>query len=251
LATGRQRLGPSHLTDQDLKDIGVLLGHRRKILAAVAELPKKSPSASKTFPPLVEARDRHTTEPPQPAPAAPPPTDAMGERRHVAVMFCDLVDSKGIAAKLDPEEWRDLVGAYIDAASAAVVEMGGKVAKKLGDPNQPWVAVVARTAPWRQTMIKAKTVLAFVIALSAVAARAADDRSILTYHSAPNRSGDFIVPALTVQRARGTHLDSGFQARLSGALYAQPLYWRAAGSRISLPGGSAHRRAHSAQGHRR
>jgi class 3 adenylate cyclase len=44
-----------------------------------------------------------------------------------------LVDSTGIAAKLDAEEWRDLVGAYIDAASAAVVEMGGKVAKKLGD----------------------------------------------------------------------------------------------------------------------
>jgi SAM domain (Sterile alpha motif)/Adenylate and Guanylate cyclase catalytic domain len=122
-----------HLTDQDLKDIGVLLGHRRKILAAVAELPGKSQSASRPFPPLVEARDRHTTEPPQPAPVAPPPTEAMGERRHVTVMFCDLVDSTGIAGKLDAEEWRDLVGAYIDAASAAVVEMGGKVAKKLGD----------------------------------------------------------------------------------------------------------------------
>jgi hypothetical protein len=116
-----------HLTDQDLKDIGVLLGHRRKILAAVPELPGKSPSASKPFPPLAEARDRHTTEPPQPAPVAPPPTEAIGERRHVTVMFCDLVDSTGIAAKLDAEEWRDLVGAYIDAASAAVVEMGGKV----------------------------------------------------------------------------------------------------------------------------
>ena len=48
-------------------------------------------------------------------------------------MFCDLVDSTRIAAKLDAEEWRDLVGAYLDAASAAVTEMGGKVAKKLGD----------------------------------------------------------------------------------------------------------------------
>jgi SAM domain (Sterile alpha motif) len=82
-----------HLTDQDLKDIGVLLGHRRKILAAVAELPGKSPSASKPFPPLVAARDRHATESSQPAPVAPPPTEAMGERRHVTVMFCDLVDS--------------------------------------------------------------------------------------------------------------------------------------------------------------
>ena len=59
--------------------------------------------------------------------------EAAGERRHVTVMFCDLVDSTGIAAKLDAEEWRDLVGAYLDAASAAVTEMGGKVAKKLGD----------------------------------------------------------------------------------------------------------------------
>jgi hypothetical protein len=48
-------------------------------------------------------------------------------------MFCDLVDSTGIAARLDAEEWRDLVGAYLGAASAAVAEMGGKVAKKLGD----------------------------------------------------------------------------------------------------------------------
>jgi class 3 adenylate cyclase len=40
-------------------------------------------------------------------------------------MFCDLVDSTRIAARLDAEEWRDLVGVYLDAASAAVTEMGG------------------------------------------------------------------------------------------------------------------------------
>ena len=48
-------------------------------------------------------------------------------------MFCDLVGSTAISAQLDAEEWRDLVGSYLDAASAAVVEMGGHVAKKLGD----------------------------------------------------------------------------------------------------------------------
>ena len=48
-------------------------------------------------------------------------------------MFCDLVGSTAISAQLDAEEWRDLVGAYLDAASAAVAEMGGHVAKKLGD----------------------------------------------------------------------------------------------------------------------
>ena len=48
-------------------------------------------------------------------------------------MFCDLVGSTGIAAKLDAEEWRDLVGGYLGAAAVAVTEMGGHVAKKLGD----------------------------------------------------------------------------------------------------------------------
>jgi class 3 adenylate cyclase len=48
-------------------------------------------------------------------------------------MFCDLVGSTAISAKLDAEDWRDLVGAYLDAASVVVAEMGGHVAKKLGD----------------------------------------------------------------------------------------------------------------------
>jgi class 3 adenylate cyclase len=116
-----------HLSDQDLKDIGVLLGHRRIMLAAIASLndmPAVAESAQVAVPllrPVVVAN-------PPPAGAEP-----VGERRHVTVMFCDLVDSTGIAAKLDAEEWRDLVGAYLDASSAAVSEMGGKVAKKLGD----------------------------------------------------------------------------------------------------------------------
>jgi class 3 adenylate cyclase len=48
-------------------------------------------------------------------------------------MFCDLVGSTSISAALDAEEWGDLVGAYLNAASGAVTEMGGHVAKKLGD----------------------------------------------------------------------------------------------------------------------
>ena len=49
------------------------------------------------------------------------------------MLFCDLVGSTSISARLDAEEWRDFVSAYLDAASAAVTEMGGYVAKKLGD----------------------------------------------------------------------------------------------------------------------
>lgn len=48
-------------------------------------------------------------------------------------MFCDLVDSTGITAKLVAGEWCDLVGAYVGAASSAITEIGGKVAKRLGD----------------------------------------------------------------------------------------------------------------------
>ena len=48
-------------------------------------------------------------------------------------MFCDLVGSTGLAASLDVEDWRVLLSAYLDAASAAVSQMGGRVAKTLGD----------------------------------------------------------------------------------------------------------------------
>jgi class 3 adenylate cyclase/predicted ATPase len=114
------------LTNDDLKDIGVVsLGHRKKLLEAIADL-RSAPAAAPALPVM----------PPIPATVAPPisaPVEAAGERRHLTVMFCDLAGSTGISAQLDAEEWRDLVGAYIDAASAAVVEMGGHVAKKLGD----------------------------------------------------------------------------------------------------------------------
>jgi class 3 adenylate cyclase len=48
-------------------------------------------------------------------------------------MFCDLVGSTGLAAKLDPEDWRNLVNTYLDEASKAVAALGGHVLKKLGD----------------------------------------------------------------------------------------------------------------------
>src|SRR5277367_5372629 len=102
------------LTDADLKEIGVAsLGHRRKLLAAAAALTAKPPAP-------------HPTPP-------PPPPDQDAERRPITVMFCDLVGSTSLAAKLDPEDWRNLVGGYLDAASAAVTSLGGHVLKKLGD----------------------------------------------------------------------------------------------------------------------
>ena len=120
------------LTDQDLEKIGITsLGHRRKLLRAIAELVSASAAAPALPAPPPVARA------PLPATVGAPPTsatvEAAAERRYLTVMFCDLVGSTGISAQLDAEEWRDLVGDYLDAASAAVTEMGGHVAKKLGD----------------------------------------------------------------------------------------------------------------------
>ena len=56
-----------------------------------------------------------------------------GERRHLTVLFCDLVGSTEIAAQLDPEEWRDMVAAYHRAVAEAITRFGGYVAKYLGD----------------------------------------------------------------------------------------------------------------------
>jgi hypothetical protein len=118
------------LTDQDLKDLGVVLGDRRKMLRAIAELgsaPASPPAPAQ--PPVT----------PAPLAAAPPrpsvPVESAAERRHLTVMFCDLVGSTAISAQLDAEEWRDLVGAYLDAASTAVVEMGGHVESRR--PHRP------------------------------------------------------------------------------------------------------------------
>jgi len=115
------------LTHENLKELGVTaLGHRVKLLDAIAAL--RTDASIKA--PLI------ATEPARPTAATATVAsiaEAFGERRHVTVMFCDLVGSTSISAGLDAEVWRDLVGSYLDAASAAVTEMGGHVAKKLGD----------------------------------------------------------------------------------------------------------------------
>jgi class 3 adenylate cyclase/predicted ATPase len=68
--------------------------------------------------------------------AATPPLqslEAAGERRHLTVLFCDLVGSTAIAARLDPEQWRETVAGYHRAAAAAITRFEGHVAKYLGD----------------------------------------------------------------------------------------------------------------------
>jgi class 3 adenylate cyclase len=104
------------LSAEDLKDLGVVLGgHRRRLLDAIAALGATATAASATAAP----RDL-------PAPAA-------AERRQLTVMFCDLVGSTALSARLDPEDLREIIAAYHRAVAEVVAEFDGFVAKYMGD----------------------------------------------------------------------------------------------------------------------
>ena len=111
------------LTVDDLKDLGVtVVGHRRKIMSAIEELNAASVTRADAIkPPQTHASPSFGT------------SSDRAERRPITVMFCDLVGSTSMAAKLDAEDWRALVNTYLDEASAAVTGFGGHVLKKLGD----------------------------------------------------------------------------------------------------------------------
>jgi outer membrane protein assembly factor BamB len=68
-----------------------------------------------------------------------------------------------------------------------------------------------------------------LVSLLTVTAAAAQEATVVGYHNTPDRSGRYVMPGLTAERARGIHLDTGFQSDISGHVYAQPIYWRAAG----------------------
>ncbi len=107
------------LTADDLKDVGIAaVGDRRRLLDAIAALAAAKPADAPPF--------AHKSVPPK-------SDQLVAERRPITVMFCDLVGSTGLAARLDAEDWRNLVGSYLEEASAAVTGLGGHVLKKLGD----------------------------------------------------------------------------------------------------------------------
>ncbi|MFY9951697.1 SAM domain-containing protein, partial [Bradyrhizobium sp.] len=78
-----------HLTDPDLKDMGVLLGHRRKLLAAIGELSSKPAARAPAMGEPIGSGPPPTAV--AVAPLIPPVAEAAGERRYLTVMFCDLV----------------------------------------------------------------------------------------------------------------------------------------------------------------
>ncbi len=103
------------LTDQDLKDIGVPLGHRRKMLRAIAEL-----AGTAAAPMGVETL---TT----------PEGAGEGERRHLTVMFCDLVGSTDLSARLDPEDMWRVIASYQACVTEVMNQHQGMIARYVGD----------------------------------------------------------------------------------------------------------------------
>jgi class 3 adenylate cyclase/predicted ATPase len=102
------------LTDADLKELGVPLGHRKRLLRATSGL---------TAPEAFAAPSAST---------GPKPQDA-AERRQLTVMFCDLVGSTALSARFDPEELRQEIRAYQNAVAGVVARYDGFVAKYMGD----------------------------------------------------------------------------------------------------------------------
>jgi class 3 adenylate cyclase/tetratricopeptide (TPR) repeat protein len=99
------------LTADDLKELGVTaLGHRKKLMEAIAALSAAAPQA------------------------APPPSEGPGpERRQLTVMFVDLVGSTQMAGRLDPEDMRNVILDYQQRVAAEIQKVGGNVAKYMGD----------------------------------------------------------------------------------------------------------------------
>ena len=101
------------LTEGDLEKLGLPLGPRKKLLKAIAGLSAEAAAV--------------TSE------AAPSPRSAEAERRHLTVLFCDLVGSTELSARLDPEDMGHVIRAYQSSCAEAVGHWGGRIAKYMGD----------------------------------------------------------------------------------------------------------------------
>jgi class 3 adenylate cyclase len=104
----------AELTDQHLKDLGIALGDRLKMLRAIGELSGAVLTS------------------PQPVFTEPKAQDT-AERRQVTVMFSDLVGSTALSAPMDPEDLREVISGYQKCVAQTVQRIGGFVAKYMGD----------------------------------------------------------------------------------------------------------------------
>src|SRR5215472_2144213 len=111
--SGIDLAGLPNLTNDDLKELGLLLGHRRRVLAAIANLPR-APHAAKSR-----------------ALSASAVKDA--ERRQLTVMFCDMVGSTALSTRLDPEDMSRLIQDYQNTCTRVIARYEGVIAQFMGD----------------------------------------------------------------------------------------------------------------------
>jgi class 3 adenylate cyclase len=109
------------LAEADLARLGVPLDPRQKLLKAIAVLRRDVSSAAAAAPWIANVKELH--QPIQPA----------AERRQITVMFCDLVGSTAMSARLDPEDLREVLGAFQSTVTAEITRFDGCIAKYMGD----------------------------------------------------------------------------------------------------------------------
>ncbi len=110
------------LNEGDLKALGVLLGHRKILLRAIAQLSQNA---------VIGPGSMSAGVTPEEQPS--PPERNQAERRQLTVMFCDLVDSTALSCRLDPEDLQDVIRRFLDACSQAISRLDGYIAKYMGD----------------------------------------------------------------------------------------------------------------------
>lgn len=102
------------LSDADLESLGMSLGHRRKLQRALAQIEATTVASTPTTPPAGTL-------------------ETGAERRIVTVLFCDLVGSTSLSARLDPEDLRAVLATYQDVCAAEIQAEGGYLARYVGD----------------------------------------------------------------------------------------------------------------------
>ena len=114
------------LTADDFKDMGITsIGHRRRLLEAIAALRSKAGA--------LEVLAPSSPAPPIDPSTQPEVSETTAERRPLSVMFCDLVGSTALSARLDPEDLREVIRAYQACVATIIQKFNGFIARYVGD----------------------------------------------------------------------------------------------------------------------
>jgi class 3 adenylate cyclase len=182
------------LTEQDLKDLGVPLGHRRKILRAIAELDGLAPAPTET--------------------AAEPALRDEPERRHLTVMICDLVGSTALSARLDPEDMRAVIDAYHAACARFVRAYDGFVGDFRGDGILAYFGYPIAHEDDAERTVRAG--LDIIAAVARLETRAAEPLAVRIGIA----SGVVLIGDLSRESALREHAVVGDTPNLAGRLHA-------------------------------